>query len=1597
MNLTYNNHNLPVPKTITLCDSSHQPICTLNGIQTESVELVCNYIDIWTLTFNVNRYIDIDGVSSVSNGYDDIKANMYLFLEDIGYFWLDTDPAKTNDGNAEVMSVTAKSAEAELMYKNLFGWKVNTGETDSAEYLDAYVSQYTPDNTSNISEEGLAINYCTVYNKDNPYLSILDLALQKAPGWSVGYVDPAIADQKFQFSIDNQNIYSFFREDFTKATSSVVVFDFLNYTVNVYTVSQAGKIYGTAGEETNITISYRNLAKNISLQCDDSSIFTAYKVAGGDGIDTVAYANFGDSYIYNIDYYLTEPYIEQELIDKYIAWRDYRDSRREEYITASKNWVTTSEKATELYSRVPVSNIQNDFNGYTYEELYKYYVLFNSYIYNIRHNLDYYSSTELIDVSKEDVNSYLDDTQWFYVATQVISDVTIYKFTNVTESGFEDKLKDRFEYATYSGYKVILDHIITALNNKLITEGINGLNEQKSYFNDELSNLTSNPKYQTDGKFDKYLLLIDAKVVTYNALTLFIQRVQYYIDNFSTIDHTKKEEISTDWEHDWDMYGVAELENQQQLFQEKLDILSKAGYVLKYLYYMEDLEHDGEHSALRQKYDNLPDGEKSKFSSYEEYVNKHNEAYNSNTYLIQVDKALAQRTAEYKEMSAKSEYYSQLMQNITEDVDMGAQGETIDTNYTATLDAYQLHIDLAQDATDSYSVNTLNEINRLINSINNHITDLKTRLNGDSLTFDEIQEIQTDIQNNTDTLQQIQDLKYGLIATNTSTLDDYIAFYENKLATIETRGKQYSNNRHGFDDDDYLAISRLYRYTDYQNENYITVSTDSTEQIVDKHKQLYDYAVEELVKSSQPQYSFECTLDNLLAMPEFKEWHEDLSLGNFIYLGFRDDYVVRLRIMTITYNPLEPRTDSLSITFTNMLKGSQGIDDFIDLLGQSTGQSQNSISAGNASHQSNGELQLTTEILQMIANSSIMSQKLANATNQAINASAVNANSGFINNLNTQNFTTENMSADSAFIKYLEANVVTASELTTDKLVAGIADIQLADIEDAVIKNAFIDNLQTFVFSSVVSTSTASAVQSFLATYITADVIDAKNIFGDYISTNTFTIKSDDGLFVIKDNTLQINESYTDDNGDTKTATRIQIGLDEQGNYNFLMLSRDGEGVIMNENGITENAIADDLIKSNMLASKGDGYSGIDASKLDIDSFMAVINDADSGYSISSDKVFYKDSTLYTTMNKLTTTVQSVVGALRYTLGISSSEGTSIKSGASTTLQTNVYDYSTGELVDNTDRLFTYKWYRNGVLITTTEKNTLVVKDTDIVNGAQYTCRVTYTIDNVENSTSSYILLFVEGERLYISENAPSELKDQMLWLDLTDYTLKTYDEATDAWTVITTVSSEQARTYETMVHNYYTKEESNEAIQQTIGSTTITRSNGQTLKMIDAINTTLDTSDHYSKVIESQEQTLNDLEQKVVASGDYSSYIEYVYNNDAITETDEDGTEYISDGGTVTIKCKVFHKAIDVTDQCEDANFIWYKESDNKEDDKIWNANQYQGKQITVSASDIGYSTVFGCDIVVDETDVIGVEENMELISWTNENGETIVLSASV
>lgn len=94
---------------------------------------------------------------------------------------------------------------------------------------------------------------------------------------------------------------------------------------------------------------------------------------------------------------------------------------------------------------------------------------------------------------------------------------------------------------------------------------------------------------------------------------------------------------------------------------------------------------------------------------------------------------------------------------------------------------------------------------------------------------------------------------------------------------------------------------------------------------------LYKDAMDRLYIESHPQYIYSDTVENIYALPEFKEYHDKLNVNDYIYMGLNDENYVKLRVIEIDYNPCD-LDEQMTITFSNMIKYQTSTNDYDSLL-----------------------------------------------------------------------------------------------------------------------------------------------------------------------------------------------------------------------------------------------------------------------------------------------------------------------------------------------------------------------------------------------------------------------------------------------------------------------------------------------------------------------------------------------------------------------------------------------------------------------------------------------------------------------------------------
>lgn len=963
---------------IYLCRPDRTVICALNGVQIKSVEYEQQLKDFNRLTFNVDRYIDVDGEYVESAGYEKLKDHMTIYLEGLDYFQLQEPSLQNDNGRYEYKACEAYSDEKTFEDKDMKGLSFNKGTKDSMEMLA----------TNNVDDMGYAKEYITFCNDRNHELSLMHLVLDRVPGWSVGYIDPTIKNEKYSFEADNTNAYAFLNTTVANVVKCVFYFDTINRMVSAYAKENIGK-------DTNIFIGWRNALNMLKMTPQTDTMYNALTIQGDEELD-ITRVNYGRSQIYNLDYYLTTNYFPQETIDKVKVWQKWQIDNHAKYIENGKKSAEYQAKIDEIYYRVPNDGIQ------------------------------------------------------------------IAQYKTMDQETLEKTLKM---------HEQMLTTIQVSVDTRDDHEKDSNGNYTKWDKPDDIQNRVYKPWTTPSGEVDheKYLALLKESnkgYYTYQELRDYIiPNIKVAIQNLHLADD-KKIDYNDEFESNWDLYGIKELEGKRDEYKKQImDILA----------------------AYQKDWKDLTDEEISKAGVKDE-----------KTYNV-----FHKNFIKYKNW-------------------------------------------LGDENTKGSLLYKLKELNAQVDEL------------------------------------EIQKKPYDDVMTDMNTHSGL------------------NDPQFGLTDKEYTAVMNIVRMGDYTNNNIFTTSLDDAITSYEHCEELYQDGLKRISETSQPQYQIETSLDNILSLNEYADvnsdnkqgWHNQFTVGNFIRVGVRDDYAVKLRLLTIAYNPCT-KSSEISVTYTNMITSLTGRDDFSYLFDDTAASQKNSISVGTGD--SKDSVEYMTNMLQRMTNSSLFGNAVSNSVQNVL------SDQGTINKLlgdyleykviKVGNITGDKAEFNELFSKYINSEYIAANSADIKKLNTDVANINSAIIGASSTETGIVFNL---------SSANAKFDSAWIINGIAGKMTIGDLAAGDITISDTMRILSENGNFIMNGSAMQ----FLDKEGNVG----IQIGYDT--NKNPSIIIKDNKGVtVMTSQGITKDAIADGLIVNNMLGDKS-----VSKDKL---SFSTVEANAQGGIDIS--------------------------------------------------------------------------------------------------------------------------------------------------------------------------------------------------------------------------------------------------------------------------------------------------------------------------------------------------------------------------------------------
>ncbi|WP_346884306.1 phage tail spike protein [Clostridium sp. UBA4395] len=576
------------------------------------------------------------------------------------------------------------------------------------------------------------------------------------------------------------------------------------------------------------------------------------------------------------------------------------------------------------------------------------------------------------------------------------------------------------------------------------------------------------------------------------------------------------------------------------------------------------------------------------------------------------------------------------------------------------------------------------------------------------------------------------------------------------------------------------------------------------------------------------------------------------GLGDTITLISKDKGIKeKQRIVKITEYPEEPHRNSCEIansilSFTDIQKE---YNDTVDTV--------SNITTDNGTVDGSTVNSITTKQISdfeasvgKITDLTVVNARIDNLYAEKADVGSLNAVLIRVGDLEATKANVEELTAINASIVNLQANKANITDLTASVGRIEILESSVGDIQTLVNGNLTSNNIQSLILSS----DKVTVVNGFIKNAMIENLDVSKINAGD-ISTNKFRIKSDNGGIEIVGATQQFK--------DKNNRVRIQMGQDALGNFNFILRGEDGTTTLIDHTGIKENAIADDLIKGNMISENAVG-----GKQIDYNSFTEEFNKDTNTHTLKSSKVLLdkNNQTLDIAFNTLSTTVDGIeVGGRNYVkkLGGDTYDLNSIYS----TDRTN----SSFEVINNKKCLkflgstqlrinsiviqpnITYTWSFNVYTTGTGTTINCVEWDGTSYGGKAYNISTTPTKIShtfTSKSTSIYEILHITG---LVSTNP----------YYFSDFKLEKGNKPTD-WTPAPEDIDASIQGVKTITESNTTALNIQQGkISALISNTTIVK-DGQTIQLKDSYNSTVATVNSISNVISSHTSTIDALTGKI-------------------------------------------------------------------------------------------------------------------------------------
>lgn len=918
MNLPSNLFNDYTPPQVFLC----QPNKTIIGeLQVYDFTADFRFNTYSEISFTISKtYIDIVNGKQRQNPYYYLVDSLrVIYIRGIGHFVI--QDVKENLSESNTKSVTAFSLEYSASTKYLDNFRINTGEDDSLEYvyhiqqygvnysIDSpyskasaifdpyeryYIKEYTSDTAyiytevqivdadafNSYDEELYVKSYPNIrfYWPSNPDLSLLHIIFSHIPEWKIGHVDKELWYQERTFSEERVGVYDFLYNTAAETFKYVMDWDSINSEVNFYMTEEDGMTSEDNVQtlwETDVYISQENLAESIDISYSTDDIRTKLKVTGGDDVD-IRDVNLGQNYIINLSFYNDPMWLGHDLYIKYNQYVDEVNSYTDTYTELMSAWAAAYNEYNELMNHVPIT-ADVIRTGDEFEVLYCIY-------------RPIYAE----DATQSQINDAI-----IAARDSLVNKLKLFKVN-----------EDTYQGKNSHGNKT--DNVLLTLENAnsdsatirvFYDDTISGADSDKFKVSRTIVNATSGAISVEDYDLIKwvegrltanYMQLEGFKIKAIGTLGAYLCTVK---------DETIKDNIED--------YGIRLLQEKQSIYT-KIFITQTEGYMSK-----EDYQ------CLAS--DNQPVGTIAEGTRWLD-----TDSENADIYIYKggewVTYDAAKNQSDFENYARFIENYQklQVVQEVLAEKEQIAtyllNGYAVENRrnvFVKNLDDNGNSLDYTTPPDDSSDVNFVNLAQAALDYFN-----------GESLVFTKYS---SKFGIAKFTLVSDPTTEYAVYVSNGT---PYIAYSRSQGVCLAqmTRLSELSAMDGYFTEEELIELSPFMREDEYNDTNFILTGYESEEEQISVKRSLLEEAKKELKKISQPKLSFNVTMANIMAIPEFACLKEQFKLGNFVRVKIRGGYVKRARLLEVHIN-FDDFSD-FSCNFGDLVTTKDEVSKTADLLQQ---------------------------------------------------------------------------------------------------------------------------------------------------------------------------------------------------------------------------------------------------------------------------------------------------------------------------------------------------------------------------------------------------------------------------------------------------------------------------------------------------------------------------------------------------------------------------------------------------------------------------------------------------------------------------------------